>query len=69
MAQKFAVCPFYKHETDTAIVCEGLCEARAVALKFGDANAAYLHKEDYCKDMDGYKMCPICKALMEKWEE
>jgi hypothetical protein len=68
MAQKYAVCPFYKHETEVTVSCEGIIGARAVVIKFGDPNKAWSHKENYCKDMDGYQRCAICKALMEKWE-
>lgn len=69
MAVHFAVCPFYKYNTDCILTCEGLGGATALTLRFPDQETAYKYRLHYCVSMAGHKECPLYKALMAKYEE
>lgn len=67
MAQKYAVCPFYQHETEVSVVCEGVEGAKSFVVKFKNSNDAWFFRERFCKELDNYTSCPVCRALMTAW--
>lgn len=60
-------CPFYKRETDTKIICEGLV-GDATTLSFKTKIAKRLHEKNFCtgKWCAG---CPLNAALMLAYRE
>ena len=62
----YVVCPFYKREEANKIRkihCEGFCEGIHIHIYFDNKEHKKAHKKNMCKSKDGYKECPIYKAV------
>ena len=67
--EKTIVCPFLKWVDENHIACEGVDLTDTVCLNFSDSKKSTAYKNRYCRSMNGYKECRICKMLEEKWAD
>lgn len=64
------VCPFYLYDKAQSIYCESpLTGATNMSSFFEKKCDKNINKKRYCMRMDGYKDCPIAKALLQKFSE
>jgi len=57
-----AVCPFYKGEGTTKIICNGLEEGEWIIRSW--KKTAKVYKEKYCRS--DWQKCPVAKMLFEQ---
>lgn len=68
---KSTICPFYKCEDESGIVCEGIVPHTSIkVIQNKPHNKAYKrqYKETYC-DTFQYGECPIATVLNQKYEK
>ena len=65
----YVVCPFYRHETQTKIMCEELIEgANSSETPFSSSADKREYKRQFCEDVGKWKNCPLAQALNAKYE-
>ena len=64
-----AICPFYEHESQYAITCEGLVCGAATQLKSGSAAEKTAFVADSCSSFDYRRLCPLAGLLTARYEE
>ena len=64
---KKVLCPFYILEDRFRLRCEGYCEGTWIQLRFRDSDIKKEHKRKYCKDINGYKQCPLHPVIMVQY--
>ena len=66
------VCPYYvedlPQEKTRRIACEGVGGAFQLRLVFDDRDAFIAHKRTYCRNMNRFADCPVCRILTEKYK-
>lgn len=62
-----AFCPFFKHNTEKRIVCEGITEDCNTALEFLTRETKQLHRGAFCDTMK-YGNCEVYRMLEKKYE-
>ena len=67
-ANAATVCPFYVSENANKISCEGLVLGTVCVTTFRTFAAKAHHQEMYCY-CHKYKLCPVAKAVFEKYPE
>lgn len=67
------VCPYYIEDLPQAdkrrIVCEGVSGASQLRLVFDDKESYREHKLTFCRNIDGFYNCPVCKVLAAKYAD
>lgn len=63
-----SICPFYSHESDKSITCEGFSDTHKIALKFTSKQAKLNWLKDYCMTFD-FRRCPLAECLYSTFEE
>lgn len=67
--EKTVVCPFFVWTDNNHIACEGVGTSSSVSLNFNGRKKVDAHKERYCRSIDGYKDCRVCKMIMEGYAD
>lgn len=65
---KFAVCPFYRYESDYYVSCEGVTDDSFLHNGNGDSKKNKEYIKTYCHTFK-YRECPIHCMLIKKYEE
>jgi hypothetical protein len=63
------VCPFYTHEKELKIHCEGCCKGSRIHLCFDCKERMKAHKKKYCNNINGYELCPLYPAIEKQYKE
>lgn len=63
---KYALCPFYKHESKQIIDCEGIQDNTVIHIAFANATDSKTFKIRHCRDK--YKECPIYAMIKRKYK-
>lgn len=69
---KYVVCPFYSREESSVtrkIHCEGHMEGTHIHLCFDTKELKKIHKKKHCKNVVGYKKCPLYPVILKKHRE
>lgn len=66
-ADEDVVCPFYKHQEQYKICCEGIQQNSSITLSFALPIERKQHCREYCNSMKDYPRCPIAKMLNAKY--
>lgn len=62
-----AKCPFYKRNSNSIIVCEGVEYDSTIHLSFATEKSGTDYKMFYCDAR--YERCPVYRMLLGKYEE
>ena len=59
----WAMCPYYKGQTEKEVVCKGITTYQMLAIRFPveDSKGGWL--KNFCNNIKGYEMCPIYRML------
>lgn len=61
------LCPFYKEESPSTLICEGPTPESTVRTTFTPKSKKLFYKLRYCGC--DYKNCPLAYGLYRMWEE
>ena len=64
-----AICPFYEHESQYSITCEGLVCGAATQIKFESKADKTAFVADSCSSFDYQQLCPLAGLLTARYEE
>lgn len=65
---RLVVCPFYSQEEGTKLHCEGFCTGTRILLHFDCKDRKKAHKKKYCKNINGYELCPLNPVIMKQYK-
>ena len=63
------VCPFFRWTDNNHIACEGVATSSSVSINFNGRSKVEAYKERFCRDINGYRRCHLCKMLLEKYAD
>lgn len=63
------VCPFYRHEEQQKIFCDGFTEGTRIRTWFRSNELKSIHKKNFCVKVDNYVNCPLYPAISKQYEE
>lgn len=63
---KSVICPFFRYSDQHNICCEGVSTDSSIKVTFGDPRSKASYKDDFCRDINSYKECRVCKMLFRK---
>ena len=61
------VCPFYMHEADKSITCEGLRETSLLMMRFRQREEKEAWQAEFCVKFS-YDQCPVAWMLLQKYD-
>ena len=62
------VCPFYKYEEDSVLICEGFAPVCDLHVTFRGSRSKCNHKELHCDSFKGYPKCPLYPLINGQYE-
>lgn len=62
---KWAVCPYYHGSDSVTIMCDGLCGAQTMQLRYTNPENKRAHFREKCCCIKGMDACPIKQYLDE----
>jgi hypothetical protein len=65
---KGAKCPFYQSSDKLKVKCEGFSEGTRIGLFFADSKQMNRHTKIFCRNINGYKNCPLYPVIMKQYE-
>lgn len=66
---KCVVCPFYKSESGSKILCEGFSNHNSLQTSFETKEMLLAHKRRFCRRIKGYYECPLYPLIEKKYKE
>ena len=66
---QYLVCPYYRRTTPNRICCEGIGKRNTINIVFEDTYGNDKYKEAYCKSLENYKKCRVCRMLDQMYAE
>ena len=63
-----AICPYYQHESEYTITCEGIFENSQQQVKFRTKADKVKHVSEVCSSFGYSRLCPVARMLEKKYE-
>lgn len=60
---KWVVCPYYHGSDAVTIMCDGVCGARTMQLRYADPDSKRRHMGRHCCSISGMHQCLINRQL------
>ena len=60
-------CPFYKHDANAKVRCEGIIHRTSVMLCFWSVDEKNVYMDEFC--IQDYTNCELFKTIMKKYDE
>ena len=63
-----AICPYYQHESEYTITCEGIFENSQQQVKFSAKAEKTKHVSEVCSSFGYSRLCLVARMLEKKYE-
>ena len=68
MTNSKAICPYYQHESEYTITCEGIFENSQQQVKFSAKAEKTKHVSEVCSSFGYSRLCLVARMLEKKYE-